>query len=89
VPCIYSVTGRLVLIDRAILPVGKGERCLPADYALGKCLAHIIVQGTATVSSDPSIVYHPIPELLHRLNYARAISDFILIYFLFLLLYVK
>jgi hypothetical protein len=48
------------------LPVGKGHTlCLPADYALGKCLTHIIVQGTATVSSDPSIVYHPIPELLH------------------------
>jgi hypothetical protein len=29
------------------------------------------VQGTATVSSEPSIVYHPIPELLHHLNYAR------------------
>ena len=49
--------------------------CLPADYALGKCLTHIIVQGTATVSSEPSIVYHPIPELLHHLNYARAVSD--------------
>ena len=31
----------------------------------------------------------PIPELLHHLNYARAVSDFILIYLAFLLWYVK
>jgi hypothetical protein len=73
-----------------ICAVGKGHTlCLPADYALGKCLTHIIVQRTATVSSEPSIVYHPIPELLHHLNYARAVSDFILIYLSFLLWYVK
>jgi hypothetical protein len=40
------------------------------------------VQGTATISSEPSIVYHPIPEL-------GAVSDFILIYLSFLLWYVK
>jgi hypothetical protein len=66
---------------RKIPPSGKP--------ALGKCLTHIIVQGTATLSSEQSIVYHPIPELLHHLNYARAVSDFILIYLSFLLWYVK
>ena len=39
--------------------------------------------------SEPSIVYHPTPELLHHLNYARAVSDFIPIYLAFLLWYVK
>jgi hypothetical protein len=32
-----------------------------------------------------SIVYHPIPEFLHHLNYAGAVYDFILIYLAFLL----
>jgi hypothetical protein len=59
--------------------------CLPDDCALGKCRTHIIVQGTATVSSGPSISYHPMPELLHHLSLARAAYDFIQIYLLFLL----
>jgi hypothetical protein len=47
------------------------------------------IQGAATVSSEPSIVHHPIAELLHHLNYAHAVSDFILIYLAFSLWYGK
>ena len=49
---------------------------LPCQLRIRQVRKNVIVQGTATVSSEPSIVYHPIPELLHDLNYARAVSDF-------------
>ncbi|CAB4017032.1 Hypothetical predicted protein, partial [Paramuricea clavata] len=72
--CFYE-NGRLVLIARSTgrfskLPVGKGHMhrhtlCLPADCKEQQQLHKI-------VSSDPSIVCHPIHALLHHLNYARV-----------------
>jgi hypothetical protein len=49
----------------------------------------VITRTNTCLSYASAMPSYSVPELLHHLNYARVVSDFILIYLTFLLWYVK